>query len=345
MNPTRIEYPGHSPSQLSCSIRHLLAIVLLFATVFGVSVATAATPKFSCTEDSHGVNVLIDDELFTRYHILSGTRPVLWPLVGPTGKRMTRAYPVGKGSDQEEKDHLHHRSMWFGYEGLNGNDYWHEPEKDETRPFPIGTVKHREFSEVKSDSNGVTIVAKNDWMSKTGELVCSDTRTFRFGCTSELRWIDCHVELKASAGPLRIGDSKEGLFAVRVAPTMRVDAELGGEIITSTGKTDVDAWAQRAEWVDYHGPVDGETVGIAILCHPNSFDPKPRWHVRTYGLFASNPFGKEAFTDPDSDVTKRPLRLTVPGNDSLQFRYRMILHRGDEKQAQIAKEYDKYAAE
>ena len=61
---------------------------------------------------------------------------MLWPIFGPTGKAMTRAYPVSKALPGEQQDHVHHRSLWFGYEGLNGIDFWHEKEVGVTRPFP-----------------------------------------------------------------------------------------------------------------------------------------------------------------------------------------------------------------
>ena len=42
-------------------------------------------------------------------------------------------------------------------------------------------------------------------------------------------------------------------------------------------------------------PVEGKTVGVAILNHPDSFRFPTTWHVRTYGLFAANPFGWHDF--------------------------------------------------
>jgi len=307
--------------------------------------ANESTSKVSLTQEEDGITVLIDGKLFTRYLIQSGPRPVLWPIIGPTGKEMTRAYPVSDDREGEEKDHIHHRSMWIGYEGLNGNDFWHEYEADRTRPFALGKTKHREFSKVESNGSTASIESKNDWLGGNGEIVCSDTRILQFGSDGDQRWIDFHFVLTASAGPLEIGDSKEGVFALRVAPTMRVDAGLGGRIVSSTGMTDAEAWAQPAKWVDYSGPIDGETVGIAILAHPSSFAPIPRWHVRTYGLFAANPFGELAFTDPESDVTKRPLKRTLAKGESLTMSVRVIFHRGDEIQARIANQYEEYSAQ
>ena len=68
---------------------------------------------------------------------------------------------------------------------------------------------------------------------------------------------------------------------------------------TAKAKTNDAAWGMPAKWVDYTGPVDGETVGIAILSHPKSFRPNTRWHVRGYGLFAANPFGHKDFPKPE----------------------------------------------
>lgn len=300
---------------------------------------------FSITEEEDGVTVLVDGELFTRYLVKSGPRPVLWPLIGPTGKEMTRAYSVEKGRSHEEQDHIHHRSVWVGYEGLNKNDFWHEFEADRTRPFPLGQTKHKKFKTLSAKNSTATIISENDWLGGNGEVVCSDIRTIVFGANHDQRWFDYDIELIASNGKLEIGDSKEGFFAIRVASTMRVDEGLGGKIITSRGKTNADAWSHQAEWVDYHGPVDDETVGIAILSHPKSYCPLPRWHVRNYGLFGVNPFGELAFTDPKTDVTKRPLRITLEEDESLKFRYRVILHRGDEKEAKIAEQFVEYAEE
>ena len=38
-----------------------------------------------------------------------------------------------------------------------------------------------------------------------------------------------------------------------------------------------------------------KTVGVAIFDHPSVYDTPTWWHVRDYGLFAANPFGKRYF--------------------------------------------------
>ena len=81
----------------------------------------------------------------------------------------------------------------------------------------------------------------------------------------------------------------------QAVPVAVMELDEGGQIINSNGLTDTKAWGQAAPWVDYSGMVDGQRLGIAILNHPSSFRFPTHWHVRTYGLFAANPFGLRDF--------------------------------------------------
>ena len=314
--------------------------------------AAGDRPQFSVAQHDDRVTVNIDGELFTDYLFFCGRKPALWPIIGPTGKPMTRAYPMQENVPGESNDHPHHRSLWFGYEGFNGVDFWQEPDMDHReRPLDPGRIAHSDVVEARSDGDTATLVTRNVYLNTaTDELVGKDKRTLIFGTDGDARWIDYTITISACEKPLEIRDSKEGAFAVRVPDSMTVDAGKGGEIVASTGLTDVAAWGQPAEWVDYHGPVDGETLGIAILSHPSSYHPVPRWHVRTYGLFAANPFGDVPYTPAGQGVDPggwedRPITATIAPGDSLTIRYRVIFHAGDEKDAKIAEAFAKYAAE
>lgn len=324
-----------------CTLLHIVSTPASLAS----AAEEKAVQQFSVSEEEDGVTVNIDGELFTRYLKNSVTKPVLWPVIGPTGEPMTRAWPVGATSLKEAHDHPHHRSVWITYEGVNEVDYWQEKEEGRSRPYPAGTQKHREFKKIESTGDTAVIVATTDWIGPDGKKSCEDERTWTFGTDGDQRWLDCRFVLTASEGELRLADSKEGFFAVRVADSMNVDHGDGGQIVTSRELKNAEAWAQPAEWVDYHGPVAGKTLGIAIFTHPESLNYPSPWHVRTYGLFASNPLGKLAFTEEDSDVRERPLRMTLKEGESLVLRYRIVLHRGDDKQAKIAEKYAEYIAE
>ncbi len=290
----------------------------------------AAQAEVSLEQTERGVTVKLDGQPFTEYLIKSGSKPVLWPVYGPTGKRMTRNWPMENDVPGEtDRDHVHQRSFWFTHGDVNGVDFW-APGK--------GRIEHREFVKVEEDPVA-TIVTRNDWVSPDGsEVVCQDERTLRFGGDAEQRWIDFDIVLKATNGPVVFGDTKEGSFGIRTASSMRVDSKPGGKIVNSNGQEDKQAWGKPAAWVDYHGPIDGETLGIAILNHPTSFRFPTHWHVRTYGLFAANPFGLSDFTGGASRG-----EYTLPAGETLSLRYRVLLHKGDEKSAGVAEAFSKYA--
>jgi len=63
--------------------------------------------------------------------------------------------------------------------------------------------------------------------------------------------------------------------------------------------------------------------------------------VRTYSLFAANPFGKHDFENIKSDPHAGD--LTIPAGGSVTFRWRLYFHPGDEKTARVAARYQEYA--
>jgi hypothetical protein len=302
-----------------------------------VTAACPAAAEVTAQPCDHGVVITINGQPFAEYWTRSGSKPIVWPIIGPTGKAMTRAWPMAEGAG-EKKDHVHHRSLWFTHGSVNGIDFWGESSKG-------GITRHREFVKVEGGPSA-TIITRNDWIGPDEKKVCEDERTLIFGGDAETRRIDFDITIKASEGPVTFGDTKEGSFGMRVPETMKVDArklnpKLGGKIINSEGQTDDAAWGKPAAWVDYHGPVDDQLVGIAILNHPSSFRFPTPWHVRTYGLFAANPFGLHDF-QANKDVDGS---YTLPAGQTMTFRYRVLLHRGDEKSAKIAEAYAAYAKE
>jgi hypothetical protein len=162
-----------------------------------------------------------------------------------------------------------------------------------------------------------------------------------FAADASTRWIDFRITITAQDEKIVFGDTKEGSLGMRVGGAMAVDDKAGGKIVNSDGLQDAEAWGKRAAWVDYSGPIDGQQVGIAILNHPASFRYPTYWHVRTYGLFAANPFGLHDFLNrPDADGS-----LSLARGESFSLYYRIIVHVGDAEAAGIAAAFDRYAAE
>src|SRR6476661_167075 len=99
-----------------------------------------ATAEISVERTEGGVAVKLDGQPFTEYLTRSGSKPILWPLIGPTGKRLTRNWPMETDVPGEtDRDHPHQRSLWFSHGAVNGIDFWSEGK---------GRIEHREFVKV-----------------------------------------------------------------------------------------------------------------------------------------------------------------------------------------------------
>ena len=288
-------------------------------------------------EQPDRLRVEINGAPFTEYFFKDVPRPFCYPLHGPGGLPLTRNWPM-KDTPGEEHDHKHHRSLWFTHGEVNGHDFW-----SEDRDF--GKIVHEGFTEVSSGNEGV-IASRNKWVAQDGAVVCTDEETWRFyQRPANERLFDFEITIHASNGPLTFGDTKEGSMALRLAETMRLKpnkenaGKPTGHIVNSEGVRDEATWGKRAAWCDYYGPVEGKTVGIAIFDHPQNPRHPTWWHVRDYGLFAANPFGRHDFEKlPD----KTAGNLVVPAGQSITFRYRFYAHEGDEKQSKVAEHYADY---
>jgi hypothetical protein len=298
------------------------------------ALAPSTQAQFRLEKHEGGVRVYESDKMIADYATNQGPKPIVWPLLGPGGEKMTRDFPMVPDSENEKHDHPHHRSLWFTHGEVNGIDFWAEGEK-------LGRTEHQKYTKL-ADGKSAVIATTNLWKTPAGETVLSDRRRYTFSNGSDhSRVLDCEVQLLASEGDVHFGDTKEGTFALRVAESMKVDAKKGGKIINSAGDVDDKAWGKPAEWVDYHGPIGDKTLGIAILCHPSTFHHPNRWHVRTYGLFGANPFGVSHFVG-DKEMTDG---TRLKKGEDLVFRYRVILHNGDEKAAKIADQFKEYASQ
>lgn len=307
----------------------VLNIVLIIGGLFA---GQACAANFVVQKNDRGVKVELDGQLFTQYHIASGTQPILWPIIGPDQKEMTRGFPMRELVEPEKADHAQHRSLWFSHGDVNGLSFGDDNARS-------GVIKHRRF-EAAEGGQRAQVVTVNEWLGPRGAKICWDRRSYTFAVSDHGRLIDVDIELHPYEEPVRFGDTKEGTLGIRVAGTMAVDAGLGGRIVTGKGAENADAWGTRASWVDYHGPVDGDTVGIAVMNHPTSFRFPTFWHVRTYGLLAANVFGERSFTNSESADGSYVLERGA----SLAFRYRILLHRGDEKQGHVAESFAEYIA-
>jgi hypothetical protein len=334
------------------SLLALLCCGLLAWSLLGeVGPVLAAEPHgLAIRQDRHGVTVDVDGGPFAAYVIDQANKPYLWPVIGPTGKAMTRAYPMQELPDEPaaQRDHPHHRGITFGHEHMAGSDSWHEratfakDAEGSPRLASLGGIVHRDFSLLTVDGERAVIEELCDHLDPAGKPVVTERRRLTFRADKAKRTIDIDQEFRPApdAGPSPIGDNKDAGLFVRVPTSMAVDSKQGGKIVNSEGQFDADAWSKPARWCDYHGPASGENLGIAILNHPTSYRHPTRWHVRTYGLFAANPFASKSFNAalPDASTTLAP-------GDVLRLHHRILLHTGDEQAAAVDDAWQQYARE
>ena len=309
-----------------------------------VSSAPQAAPFAVKKTATNGAIVLHEGEPIAEYFVDRANKPFLWRIIGPTGRAMTRGFPMADVPG-ETTDHVHQRGLAFAHEGVAGFDTWTEEAtyRDDrnfaARVERLGAIRHRGYRALTGGTSAV-IHVRNDLVDARNTPLLAEERRMTFSVAPGVRIIDVDIDLVAAYGPVELADMKDAGVLIRVPDSMAVDRKLGGTIVNSAGQRDADAWSKHAAWVDYHGPVEGEHLGIAILNHPSSFRHPTAWHVRTYGLFCANPFGMRQM-NPEAESGA----VSFAAGQRVGLRHRFVFHSGDERQAGIAAAYEAYAAE
>ncbi len=310
-------------------------VMKAFSSLCLVFLATTAVAQVQLERAGDRVDVTIDGKPFTAFYFGAGApKPYLHPLRSASGKVVTRGFPMVKDIPGESHDHPHHRGVWFAHGEVNGVDFWSEG-KDK------GHIVLKSLEPVKSGKDSGSLQARFEWRTAEGKQFLEEERIMTFRGDSQLRIVDFEITLRpAGREPVKMGDTKEGTFAVRVVKALeeksRKCSACTGVMLSSEGtRGEKGIWGKRANWVDYSGTVEGEALGMAIFDHPKNPKHPTYWHARAYGLFAANPFGEHDFYN---DKTRDGSMSIAPGQ-SLTFRYRLLVHPGDAASAKIADLY------
>lgn len=309
--------------------------------------------RVQLTRTNHQVEVSIDGKPFTTYYFgAESAKPYLHPLRTPAGVVVTRGFPMRDDIPGESKDHPHHRALYFAHGDVNGVDFWTEGEPQgarevetvEGRQFvsegmPHGRTVFKEMLTLYSSERSGQVSALFELLGPDGKVIAEQVQTYTFMAHSTLRIIDCEYTFRAGSDPVKLGDTKEGTFAIRVAQELKESN--GARMVSSQGGIGEDQiWGKPAHWVDYTGTFGREQIGIAIFDHPSNFRHPTYWHARGYGLFAANPFGEhDFFADPERDGS-----VTLAPGESLTLRYRVIIHPGNPDDARLFERYQIYQA-
>ncbi|MCP3920639.1 MAG: hypothetical protein GY711_34365 [bacterium] len=280
--------------------------------------ALAASPQDAAAVQGQHLAVEVRGEPFTTIHLDDAQVPYLYPVLGPGGMPLTRGYPMDPRPG-EASDHPHHRSMWFTHGAVNGWDFWHEGQR-------AGRIRSTGAVVIAHEADAVRVTLNLEWLAGPDRLL-AEVRTYRFSVAENERRIDVRSELRAVADKVVFGDTKEGSFAIRVRPELRLKGDgerAAGTMINAEGVRGKKVWGKRSAWVSYAGTCAGKTYGITVFDHPENPRHPTWWHARSYGLFAANPFGVH-------DFEKKPAGsgdLSLARDEKLVLRYRVLLHAG-----------------
>jgi Family of unknown function (DUF6807) len=308
----------------------------------------AATNSARLERHTDRIDVFIAGKPFTTYYFSPDVaKPYLMPLRSSSGLIVSRDYPVGNAvtetQSKERSFEPHQRPLYFGHGNLNGLDFWEEPvfQKyyDDHPRQPYGRMVVETVTELPPDGNGAGIQARFRLVDTNNRVVGEETQIFRFRGGGNTRTIDCEFVIVASAGPITMGDTKEGTFGVRLcrqlsAPLVRMTNSSGAE-----GERAI--WGKPADWVEYSGVISSVPVHVAVFDHPTSFRHPTTWHARSYGLLAANPFGWREFSKDDN----KDGSWTIPEGKSLTFRYRVFIREGDLPPDAVRDAYASYATQ
>ncbi len=298
--------------------------------ILGFALCSCLSAQVRFSRDQ--ISVDVDGKPFTTFHYgADNGKPFLAPLRSASGKIVTRRFPMEEVAS-ESHDHVHHTGLWFSYDDVNGTKFW-ENDPSYTKPH-MGKIVVRSAQFQPGDRSG-TLTAVMDWRDTAGKTLLVEDRKMTFYSDPKLRTIDFEITLTAAVD-VTFGDTKEGAFAIRLADNFT--EKKGAKMVDADGRvTMANIWGKRSNWVDYTAELDGERLGVAIFDHPKNPRHPTYWHARDYGLFALNPFGRNAF-----DPTQEESQWKLPAGQKLVFRWRVVIHPGDAESGHVADLYKQY---
>jgi len=317
-------------------VKGFLAVLFVACLVFAAGCQLG--PKVEFVKGVDKIDVLVDGNHFTSYLYGSElTKPVLYPVHTPSGIAVNRSYPLNK-VEGESTDHPHHVGIFFTYDEVNGSGFWNNT----TSP---PQVKHLKFTGIKPGPGKGTLSTLMNWVGADGGVVLSESRDMVFIAEPNGYAVDLNIKLRAVGQQVVFEDTKEGMFAIRVADWLREDEGTGQYLSSSGDRSPVNdnIWGKRARWVSLQGQSDGRTVGLAIFNHPDSTNYPTYWHARPYGLFSANPLGQYVFEKKRNPDDAKPFNLTLEPGQVANFRFRVLVYEGSRTGEQLDKEFDEYA--
>jgi hypothetical protein len=263
-------------------------------------------------------SVVREGQEIARYYFSSELRrPFLYPLIGPSGRSLTRM-----GHPHDPNGHSHHNSVWIAHHDVDGVAFWNDA------PSSTGRIVHQKVLRYEDADAEALIEVQNAWVDTArGRTLLTEQRTMRFLPQPHGQWLlVLDLRLAAAGQPVTLGKTNFGLIGVRMAKTIGVH-DGGGTIRNSEGAVNEPQVHERAaRWVDYSGPITPQAVeGITLMDHPANPGHPTVFHVRDDGWMGA----ALTFRAPQ----------TIPPDPPLVLRYGLWIHAGLPEPPQIEKQF------
>ena len=292
----------------------IVAALIIFTC--GCSLVPAASQNVSAKIEKDRVVVDVDGKMFTCYKFAGSQKyPYFWPVNGPlTGKSITT---------ETSEPYPHHHSLLFGCDRVNGANFWQDVNER-------GQILSQGPKIDEASGERIVLTDMCLWKQPGKEPVISDTRQMTICAPSEkLRIIDFKITITPLVD-IEILKTNHSLFSARVVPELSVQS--GGTLINAEGNiSEKGTFGAASPWCDYSGTRNDLTEGIAILQNPANRWYPSKWFTRDYGFFSPTPM---YWLEGD--------KLNLAKGEKLTLEYRVVVHTGDAKTANIAGLFSQY---
>jgi hypothetical protein len=308
--------------------------IFLFAGLLSAWAYGGQTVRFA--ERADRIDILFGGQLFSRYLFTDSlTKPVLFPVRFPSGAAATRGFPLAL-EPGESRDHPHHIGIFFTVDEVNGNGFWNN-----TSGLP--KIRHLRTSFKKEGEGKGILSTVSEWIAKNGKALFREDRTMVFVPEKQRTRVDFFIRLTALDTTVTVHDTKEGMFAMRVADWLKEEGGSGRYMNSMGEESEKNVWGKRAAWVRLEGNLEGRPHGIVLMNHPSSTNFPAYWHARGYGLFSTDPLGQGVFEQARGNPDYAPFNLTLKPGESAPFRFRMILYEGRSEKKEWDAEFQSFS--
>ncbi len=227
------------------------------------------------------------------------------------------------GHPHDPAGHSHHNSIWIAHNDVNGLSFWSDQSK--------ARIVHQRILDIQDHGQLSWITTSSHWLDEAANktLLIETRRTSVRLLPDNEFWLLIDLKLE-SKEPVTLGKTPFGLLGVRMAKTIGVN-DGGGLIRNSQQKSgEKDTLWQRAQWLDYSGPVTPTASdGITLMDHPKNPNHPTFFHTRADGWMGAS----LTYDAP----------ITIPPDRPLTLRYGLWIHAGKPDDNKINKKWSEFA--